>query len=118
MKTLKDYLNELVKIEGINTAVLVSRDGFVLDGAVSGTGIDIEALGAVLSTGIGTSEVMGTEMKVGELRQNMAEYSNGVILFNLVGDNTILAVVADLKAPLGNVRYQVKKHLAGIEEIL
>lgn len=115
MKTLRDYLAELVDIEGINTAVLVGRDGFVLEGVVGGGDLDVEAVGAVISTGIGSSEVMGTELAVGEFRQNMVEYSGGVIVVNLVGDNAILAVVADLKAPLGNIRYQVKKRLPAIE---
>jgi len=115
---LKELLGELVAIDGIDTAVLVGRDGFVLEGVVSHGDTDVEAVGAVISTGIGSSEVMGMELNVGDLKQNMVEYTNGVIVFNLVGDGAILAVVADLKAPLGNIRYQVKKRLAGIEGAL
>lgn len=118
MKNLKDFLSELISIEGINTAVLVARDGFVLEGVTSGSKMDIEAVGAVISTGIGSAEVMGNELSVGKFKQNLIEYTNGVIVFNLVGDNAILAVVADVKAPLGNIRYQVMKRLPDIEKAL
>jgi len=118
MKSLKELLNELIHIEGINTAVLVGRDGFVIEGLVSAGRLDAEAIGAVISTGIGSSEVMGRELQVGDLEQTMVEFKDGIIVVNLVGENAILAVVADLKTPLGNVRYQVKKRLPQIIEAL
>ncbi len=118
MKSLNDLLNELIHIEGINTAVLVGRDGFIIEGLVSTGKLDAEAIGAVISTGIGSSEVMGRELQVGGLEQTMVEFNNGIIVINPVGENTILAVVADLKSPLGNVRYQVKKRLPHIIEAL
>lgn len=118
MATLRDLLDDLVRIEGINTAVLVGRDGFVIDGIQSGGSLDVEDIGAVISTGIGSSEIMGNELAVGTLSQTMVEFEKGIVLVNLVGDNAILAVVADLKTPLGNVRYQVKKRLPDIREKL
>jgi hypothetical protein len=118
MATLRDLLDDLVRIEGINTAVLVGRDGFVIDGVQSGGRLDVEDIGAVISTGIGSSEIMGNELAVGTLHQTMVEFEKGIVLVNLVGDNAILAVVADLKTPLGNVRYQVKKRLPDITDKL
>jgi len=118
MATLRDLLDDLVRIEGINTAVLVGRDGFVIDGVQSGGRLDVEDIGAVISTGIGASEIMGSELTVGTLHQTMVEFEKGIVLVNLVGENAILAVVADLKTPLGNVRYQVKKRLSDIMDKL
>jgi len=118
MTTLKDLLEDLVRIEGINTAVLVGRDGFLIDGVQKSGRLDVEDIGAVISTGIGSSEVMGNELAVGSLNTTMVEFEQGFVLINLVGDNAILAVVADLKSPLGNVRYQVKKRMPDIRSSL
>ena len=41
MPSLKDTLSDLIKVEGINTAVVVGRDGFVIDGVTNGAGMDI-----------------------------------------------------------------------------
>ena len=57
--TLKQMLTELVKVEGITTAVVVSRDGFVIDGASNGNSLDLEAVGAVVSAGIGSNIAIG-----------------------------------------------------------
>jgi predicted regulator of Ras-like GTPase activity (Roadblock/LC7/MglB family) len=61
---------------------------------------------------------MGRELCVGDLCQTMIEFKEGIIVVNLVGDNAILAVVACLKTPLGNIRFQVKKRLPEIMQAL
>lgn len=118
MAQLKVLLTELLNVEGINSAVVVGRDGFVIDGISAGTGLDADAVGAVISTGIGSSEVMGRELGVGSMTQSMFEYSDGLIVMALLGMDAILAVVADLNANLGNVRFQIKKRLQQIEQAL
>ena len=72
-KMLKPLLEEFLKVEGVSAAVVVGRDGFVIESAVSGK-VDIEALGAMASTGLGTSEVMGTTLGKGELSQMLVEW--------------------------------------------
>ena len=118
MSQLTDLLNELVNVEGINSAVVVGRDGFVIEGVASGTSLDADAVGAVISTGIGSSEVMGRELEVGVMTQGMVEYDDGLIVMALLGEDAIVAVVADLNANLGNVRFQIKKRLKNIEKAL
>ena len=118
MAQLKELLTELVDVQGINSAVVVGRDGFVIDGVARGAHLDTDAIGAVISTGTGSSEVMGRELEVGEMTQCMFEYSQGLIVMALLGYDAILAVVADLNANLGNVRFQIKKRSKLIEEAL
>ncbi len=118
MANSTELLRELVDIDGVNTAVIVGRDGFVIDGVSHGGKMDTETVGAVISAGTGSSEVMGRELKVGVMTQGMVEYSDGLIMMSLVGDQAILAVVANPKANLGYVRFQIKKRLPAIEKTL
>ena len=118
MADLRELLEELVTVQGIGTAVVVGRDGFVIEGVSQGGQIDTDAVGAVISTGIGSSEVMGRELAVGDMSQAMFEFNDGMIVLALLGYDAILAVVADLKANLGNVRYQLKKRSEAIEKAL
>lgn len=118
MANSNELLKELVDIDGVNTAVIVGRDGFVIDGVSNGGKIDADTVGAVISAGTGSSEVMGRELLVGSLTQGMMEYSNGLIIMSLVGNEAILAVVANPKANLGYVRFQIKKRLPAIEKAL
>lgn len=118
MAKTKEVLGELVKVDGVNAAVIVARDGFVIDGVSNRGNLDADTVGAVISAGTGSSEVMGRELNVGAMTQGMMEFTDGLIMMSLVGLDAILAVVADPKANLGYVRFQIKKRIPEIEGML
>ncbi|NVN89837.1 MAG: response regulator [Desulfuromonadales bacterium] len=118
MATTNELLQELVKISGVKTAVVVGRDGFVIDGVSSGGQLDTETVGAVISAGIGSSEVMGRELNVGKMHQGMMEYADGLIMMSLIGADAILAIVADAEVNLGYVRLQIKRRLPELEKVI
>lgn len=118
MATMNELMHELVKISGVNTAVVVGRDGFVIDGVSNGAHLDTETVGAVISAGIGSSEVMGRELSVGIMNQGMMEYDGGLIMMSLAGSNAILAVVAEPNVNIGYVRLQIRKRIPEIEKAL
>lgn len=109
MANLKSQLNDFVKVDGINAAVVVGRDGFVIEGISTDGKLDIETVGAVISTGLGSSEVMGRELNVGALTQSMIEFDNGVLVMGTLGKDSLLCLVCQTGANLGNVRLQMRK---------
>jgi len=106
---LKEILGEFLNVEGVSAAVVVGRDGFVIESATSGK-MDIDALGAMASTGIGTSEAMGKELGKGELTQMLVELDKGPIIVSPLSKDELIAIVADITANLGRIRYEVKKN--------
>jgi predicted regulator of Ras-like GTPase activity (Roadblock/LC7/MglB family) len=117
MATLKALLGDLVKVEGIRSAVLIGRDGFVIEG-ISHANVDMDPVGAVISTSLGASEVMGTELKVGEPVHAMLEYTSGIIFVSYLGSQAVLAIVADVKANLGHIRFLLRRRMPEIERAL
>jgi predicted regulator of Ras-like GTPase activity (Roadblock/LC7/MglB family) len=118
MSELKNLLTDFVRVEGVNAAVVISRDGFVIEGETNGTALDNDAVGAVVSVGIGSSAVMANELQVGEIAQTMFECAKGVVVVTFLGANALLALVSDATANVGNLRYQLKKRVPAIEAAL
>jgi hypothetical protein len=108
-RMLKQILGEFLNVDGVSAAVVVGRDGFVIESATSGK-MDIDALGAMASTGIGTSEAMGRELGKGELTQMLVELDKGPIIISPLSRDELIAIVADSTANLGRIRYEVKKN--------
>ncbi len=106
---LKQILSEFLRLEGVSAVVVVGRDGFVIESAISGK-IDIEALGAMASTGVGTSEAMGTELGKGQLTQLLVETEKGPILLSPLSADELIAIVADNSGIIGRIRYDLKKN--------
>ncbi len=112
-KNLSEVLNDFLKINGVNAVALVGRDGFVIESAASDN-VDMEALGAMVATAIGTSESLGGEFNLGGMTQYLAEFDHGKVIIATIGED-ILALFTDATAVIGGVRYAVKK---GVDELL
>ncbi len=117
MAKLIGLLERMREIEGVQTAIVVSRDGFILDAALS-TNQDAEAIGAIVSTGLGASESIGNEINAGNLTLSMIEYKKSIVFIAPVGDEAILTVTAIPNHNLGIIRYHVKKTSKELLEVL
>ena len=98
MTDVQKILAEFTNIEGVHTACLVGRDGFLLD-SLARKGIDAEMIGAIASSGFGSAESMGNQLGQGDLALTMIEYVNGPVMFAPVGTEAFLVIVADVHAP-------------------
>ena len=118
MEALHNLLRELAGYSGIKAALLVGREGFVIDAVTKSGEIDVEAVGATLSAEIGSTEMVGREMRIGRMKNIIVEYEWGKIVLCAVTNEAALAVVTDSEAMIGNVRYRVKKFAPDIEKLL
>lgn len=109
MTEIQAILADFTNIEGVHTACLVGRDGFLLD-SIARQGIDAEMIGAIASSGFGSAESMGNQLGQGELNMTMLEYENGPVMFSPVGDDAFLVIVADQETNLGWIRISIKKN--------
>jgi predicted regulator of Ras-like GTPase activity (Roadblock/LC7/MglB family)/DNA-binding response OmpR family regulator len=116
MTEIQKILAEFTNIEGVHTACLVGRDGFLLD-SIARAGIDAEMIGAIASSGFGSAESMGTQLGQGDLRMTMFEFANGPVMFAPVGEDAFLVIVADQDTNLGWIRISIKKNAKKIKEV-
>ena len=115
MTDIQKILAEFTNIEGVHTACLVGRDGFLLD-HIARAGIDAEMIGAIASSGFGSAESMGNQLGQGDLNLTMIEYAEGPVMFAPVGSEAFLVIVADKETNLGWIRLTIKKNSKIIEQ--
>ncbi len=115
MTEIQKILAEFTNIEGVHTACLVGRDGFLLD-SLARAGIDAEMIGAIASSGFGSAESMGNQLGQGDLRMTMFEFASGPVMFAPVGEEAFLVIVADQETNLGWIRISIKKNTKKIQE--
>ncbi len=108
MASIREQLDEMVHVEGIKAVVVIGRDGFVIDAATEGAAMDAETLGAVISASLSTTDMVGAELGLGNLNRGMVEFRDYVLLVNQLGQDAVLAVMADPRF-MGIARHHVKK---------
>ncbi len=114
---LKAVLGRLGAVPGVSLAVLVDREGFLLESA-GDMALEAEVAGALAACLAEASEGIGKELKQGGFVGMIVEYDAGLVLVNAAGPSAMLATVLSDAALLGKVRYYVKKTLPELHEAL
>lgn len=105
---LRGILDGLMRVEGATAALVVGRDGFVIE-AVSTEGIEADSVGALAASSLGASETMGGELHLGPLGSILIEYEMGPVAVSPAGPDAVLAVVGNQHVNLGRLRIEMRK---------
>lgn len=109
MTVVRDGLSRVTDYEGITLALLVGRDGLMIDGVSKNADQDLENMAAVISSLMTQAERAGEQSQQGACAQLIVEYADGFIAVEPLGDD-IIVVGADKPANLGLLRTAVKRH--------
>ena len=112
----KSVLGRLAAVPGVALAVLVDREGFVIE-SVGEMVLEAEAAGALAGCLAEASEAIGRELSQGNLVGLIAEYEAGLILVNMAGSGAMLATVLCDPAVLDRARQDVKKTLSDLLKV-
>ncbi len=114
---LKKLLSEFAQLDGVSAALVVGRDGFVIEG-VTTEDVDLEALGAVTASSLAASDALAAELGRGRLFGLMLEYEGGPLVLSPVGPEAILVIMGNGSANLGRIRLELKKRHEAIVDAL
>jgi uncharacterized protein len=117
MGSLKEVLDKIATVEGVEMALVAGRDGFIIEYS-GGEGSVAEGVGAIASSSLGASEVIGAELGRGGLGAAMLEYEKGTVMMNRVGEDAVLMVVLAQNATIGKVRYDIRKTIPELSAAL
>jgi len=103
-------LAQFAAIDGVQWAVLVDREGFLLE-ASTDSAVDPEIAGALSACLAESSDGLGRELGRGALQGMILEFEQGMVVLYSVGTAALLAIGLGEPAVLGKVRYYAKKTL-------
>lgn len=120
MKQAKDYLEALAREDGVDLAMVVSRDGFIIELEAARTPeIEPETIGAAVSTYWATADRMGIELGAGQGLNGLFEFKDAVVATSLMAQNDlILTVAADRRTNPATIRYLTARFSQLLEQVL
>ena len=115
--SLQDLLEQVIAIDGVNSAAVVSGDGVMVEGAAHNE-TDLSFVGGLIASGMATSRVLAGFLGEGEVTQTMIEYEHGPVLLVPLGAEDAHVLVATLAsaAVLGRARFQLRKLIPQLSE--
>ena len=118
MVDLKQTLSRFLSIPGVRLAVVVGRDGLMIEGLAREGKEDMEAVGAMMTTGLNTAEALGQEISCGNVVGVLNEYEHGLVSVEPMGDFALMVTLFDNAASIGRVRHLTKTSRNEILEAL
>lgn len=118
MQDLKQTLSRFMSIPGVRLAVLVGRDGLMIEGLARDGKEDLEAVGAIMTSGLSTAEALGHEISRGSVVGALMEYERGLVSVDPLGDFALMVTLFDNASSIGRVRHMVKTSRNEILEAL
>lgn len=117
MAKLGDELESLSALPGVSEVVLVATDGLLIASAgPSGDGADVAA--ALAPPVLSAATSFGNAAGVGGARILVSRCDDGVILVRPVGEEVILAVVADGSADVAHLLHEAREAAGSIEPLV
>jgi predicted regulator of Ras-like GTPase activity (Roadblock/LC7/MglB family) len=118
MVDLKQSLSRFLSIPGVRQAILVGRDGLMIEGLTRDGKEDMEAVGAIMTTGLSTAEALGQEISRGNVVGVLMEFENGLVSVDPLGDFALMVTLSDNASNISRVRHLVKTIRTEILEAL
>lgn len=118
MVDLKQTLSRFLAIPGVRQAIIVGRDGLMIEGMTRDGKEDMEAVGAIMTTGLSTAEALGQEISRGSVVGVIMEYEHGLVSVDPLGDFALMVTLFDSASNLSRVRHLVRTSRNEILEAL
>lgn len=114
---VQQALNRFTSIDGISAALVITRDGFMVDYS-SGMEPHPDMVSAIVSTGLNILDRIGHELYQGDLQSAILEYEHGPIVISPLSREIVLVIVATQWTTLGRIRWEIKKQSDDLINIL
>lgn len=117
MPGLRDVVQHLVGRDGVEAVVVVSSDGLTIDHAAR-SGMDPEAVAAMIPALNQCARQVGTAAAGGDLTNAVLEFGNRLLVLSALHDNNHLLILTAPDANIGELLYDIRQHRPAIAELL
>ncbi len=117
MPTIRDLVGALRQREDVEAAVVLGRDGLLIDSR-SVPQVDAESVAALVPSIISAADEFGRTGRGGPLTTAILEYPAGVAIACTLSDDAILLVLARQSANLGKLLFDLRRNREQIAAIV
>ncbi|HEX7122042.1 MAG TPA: roadblock/LC7 domain-containing protein [Gemmatimonadaceae bacterium] len=117
MPTIHDLVRAIAQREGVDAAVVLGRDGLVIDARTAAT-LDAEQVAALAPAIAASADALGTSTDRGALATAVLEFENGLAVVSPLNTDVLLVVLLHPSANVGPLLYDLRRHRALIASIV
>ena len=116
MATIRDVVQTLGQYDGVETVVVLGRDGLTID-SFAKNGSDADGVAALVPPLIDACAKLGAAGTRGDFNAGVMEYGNGFMVVSVVTPDALLAIVVQPDTNVGGLLYELRQHRAAIADL-
>jgi predicted regulator of Ras-like GTPase activity (Roadblock/LC7/MglB family) len=109
MANIRDLVAAIRQRDGVEAAVVLGRDGLVIDGQAV-AGLDIELVAAHVPPILQSADDFGTASGRQTLSTAVLEYPGGIAIFSPMSSEAVLLVLVHAGAAVGPLLFELRRH--------
>jgi hypothetical protein len=117
MPTIRDLVAALRAREGVQAAVVLGRDGLVIDGQALAT-LDIENVAAHVPPILIAAEELAHSSVQGAMQTAVLEQERGFAIVASLSSEAVLLVLADPTVNLAQLLYELRRNRANLASLV
>jgi uncharacterized protein len=117
MPTIRELVGAIAEREGVEAAIVLGRDGLVIDGRTASSH-DLEHLAAHVPSLVAAAEELATHAKRGAVVTSVVEYERGFAVVCALSAEALLLVLVHPTANLGALLFDLRRHRGNIAALV
>ncbi|MCX5766622.1 MAG: roadblock/LC7 domain-containing protein [Gemmatimonadetes bacterium] len=117
MPTIRDLVAAIRQREGVEAAVILGRDGLLIDSQVV-PGLDAEHVAAHVPSIIQFADELGASAERGALQTAVLELEHSLAVVSCLSPDAVLLVLVQPSADLGQLLYELRRNRANIAALV
>ena len=116
MPTIRDLVAAIRQREGVEAAVMLGRDGLLIDGQAL-AGLETENIAALVPAMVAAADQFAGVAARGELVTAVLEYSQGLAIVCVLSPDAVLLVLVQPTASIGDLLFELRRnreHIAAL----
>ena len=117
MATIRDVVQTLGQHDGVETVVVLGRDGLTID-SFTKNGSDPDGVAARVPSLIDACTKLGVAGTRGDFNAGVMEYGKGFVVVSVVTADSLIAIVVQSDTNVGGLLYELRQYRAAIADLL
>jgi predicted regulator of Ras-like GTPase activity (Roadblock/LC7/MglB family) len=117
MPTIRDLVGALRQREGVEAAVVLGRDGLLIDSQTV-PNLDAEDVAAHIPSIINAADEFGAAARRGSLTTAILEHANGLAIVSVLSTEAVLLVLVNTNANIGQLLFELRRNRQNIAALV
>ena len=117
MPTIRDLVAALRQRDGVEAAVVLGRDGLLIDSQTEPT-VDAERVAALIPSIVAAADEYGSHDGRGSLTTAVLEFAQGIAIISVLNNDAILVVLAKATTNLAPLLFELRRNRENIAALV